>query len=63
MPENKYFDEPASCFNCDHLGGGLYQPHEGKTTWYIGHADGEGQYACEECKDLLFDAHQIVPNA
>lgn len=46
-----------SCFNCDSAGGGYYRPHEGETDWYCGHADGQGHYACANCKGLLFDAN------
>lgn len=49
-------DDEYACFNCDNQGGGYYKPHEGKTRWYIGHTNGQGHYACEECKDMLFDA-------
>lgn len=52
-----------SCFNCDALGGGLYRVHPAPAQWFIGHADGGGQYACAYCKDLLFDALPIeTPN-
>lgn len=43
-----------SCFKCDDIGGALY-PHEGETTWYIGHMDGQAHISCDDCKDELFD--------
>jgi hypothetical protein len=48
-----------SCFNCDDQGGGIYKPHDVLTNWYIGHVNGQGHYACEDCKHLLFDATPI----
>lgn len=36
----------AVCFGCQ-----AETDHEGLDGWYIGHWDGEGQYACPNCKD------------
>ncbi len=52
-----------SCFNCDHVGGGLYKPHEVGTRWFLGlEASGQASYACEDCKDALFDARPVRPS-
>ena len=51
-----------SCFNCDSLGGALYKAHEGQTDWYIGllPSSGVAQIACADCRDALYECHQIT---
>jgi hypothetical protein len=49
MSENN----PA-CFNCCSLGGGMFKPYEGTTTWWLGlDAAGQAHYACNDCAPLL----------
>jgi len=49
-----------SCFYCDHVGGGLYKPHEGTTDWYLGiDLDGQAHYACSDHSCLLHDVHPL----
>lgn len=52
--------ESYACFNCDADGFGCYKPHKEKTNWYLGHVNGESNYACELCKGLLFDPVLVV---
>ena len=55
-----------ACFNCDHAGGGLYRAHQGETSWWLGlEANGQANYACDYCKDALFNVkrvRELTPN-
>jgi hypothetical protein len=51
-------ENQPSCGECDHRGGGLYQPHEGETDWFMGlDSNGQAHYLCDNCKDGFFCVH------
>lgn len=50
-----------SCFYCESVGGEYYKriPENDNKRFYVGHLDGKGYYACEDCKCHLINPVQF----